>query len=173
MSEISERQLTANRNNGKLGGVKSEAGKAISKLNATKHNILSNLFDDNEAQRFEVVKMKFAKEYKPRTVTEEILVERLATWYIRLQRAVIAEVEQMKKISNPEVTEEIFPYSALNDTKIVKKGYKPKISDGDIELLERTYLRYESIIERNFYKALRELQRLRAGNKDKENGFVS
>lgn len=173
MSEISEKQLEANHSNAKLGGVKSEAGKAISKLNATKHNILSNLFNDNEAQRFETIKIRFTKEYKPQTVTEEILVERLATWYIRLQRAVIAEVEQMKKISNPEVTEEIFPYGSLMETKIIKKGYKPKINDEDIELLEKTYLRYESTIERNFYKALRELQRLKTNNKEKENGFVS
>ena len=31
---VSERQLIANQNNGQLGGVKTEAGKAVSKVNA-------------------------------------------------------------------------------------------------------------------------------------------
>ena len=41
MSEISQKQLEANRQNAKLGGVKTEEGKAISKYNAIKHGLLS------------------------------------------------------------------------------------------------------------------------------------
>lgn len=38
---ISQKQLEANRQNAKLGGVKTEGGKAVSKLNALKHGLLS------------------------------------------------------------------------------------------------------------------------------------
>ena len=41
MSEISQKQLEANRENAKLGGVKTEEGKAVSKYNAIKHGLLS------------------------------------------------------------------------------------------------------------------------------------
>jgi len=41
MSETSQKQLEANRQNAKLGGVKTEEGKAVSKYNALKHGLLS------------------------------------------------------------------------------------------------------------------------------------
>lgn len=37
MSEISQKQIEANQKNAKLGGVKTEEGKAVSKYNALKH----------------------------------------------------------------------------------------------------------------------------------------
>ena len=42
MSEISQKQLEANRENAKLGGVKTEEGKAVSRYNAVKHGLLSD-----------------------------------------------------------------------------------------------------------------------------------
>ena len=41
MNEVSQKQLVANQKNAKLGGVKTEEGKAISKYNALKHGLLS------------------------------------------------------------------------------------------------------------------------------------
>lgn len=41
MSQTSQKQVEANRKNAKLGGVKTNTGKAISKFNALKHGILS------------------------------------------------------------------------------------------------------------------------------------
>jgi len=40
---ISEKQLDANRKNAKKGGVKTEQGKAISRLNAEKHGIFTKV----------------------------------------------------------------------------------------------------------------------------------
>ncbi len=37
----SEKQIEANKENGKLGGVKTDEGKAVSKYNAIKHGLLS------------------------------------------------------------------------------------------------------------------------------------
>jgi len=44
----SEAQTTANRENGKLGGVKTEAGKAVMRFNARTHGILAKLVTDYE-----------------------------------------------------------------------------------------------------------------------------
>ena len=38
---VTEKQLIANRENGKLGGVKTEAGKQVTRLNAVTHGLLT------------------------------------------------------------------------------------------------------------------------------------
>lgn len=43
---ISEKQLEANRKNAKKGGVKTSKSKEISKYNALKHGILSNVITE-------------------------------------------------------------------------------------------------------------------------------
>jgi len=40
---VSEKQLIANRENSKLGGVKTEAGKQVIRLNAVTHGLLTNV----------------------------------------------------------------------------------------------------------------------------------
>ena len=59
MSDISQKQLEANRENAKLGGVKTEEGKAVSKYNALKHGLLSKevlLKSEDEAPLVELGK---------------------------------------------------------------------------------------------------------------------
>lgn len=164
MSNISDKQLEANRINAKLGGVKTEAGKQKSKYNAVKHNLLTNLLNDKESKEANSIRLRLNQQFQPANVMEEMLVERIAIWYVRLQRAVLAETEQMKRIDNPRVVEEIdhLPLQSFVETKVINEGYTPKIKSEDIELLAGTFFRYESSIERNIYKALHELQRLQA-----------
>ena len=188
MSEISDKQLEANRQNAKLGGVKTPEGKAISSLNAVKHSILTNILTEDEAKDAAVVQARLTKEYDPQSLIEEVLIERITVWYVRLQRAVKAESEQIKQIQDPRVTEEVHLLPLLTETKIIREGYKPKIVESQVEGLSKTYLRYETTIERNFYKALHELQRVQATRnggvvppplaidvdfEDGQNGFVS
>ena len=164
MSNISYKQLEANRINAKLGGVKTEAGKQKSKYNAVKHNLLTNLLNDKESKEANSIRIRLNQQFKPANVMEEMLVERIAIWSVRLQRAVLAETEQMKRIDNPRVVEEIdhLPLQSFVETKVINEGYTPKIKSEDVELLAGTFFRYESSIERNIYKALHELQRLQA-----------
>jgi hypothetical protein len=98
VSEISDKQLEANRQNAQLGGVKTEAGKEASKYNAVKHNLLTNLLNDDEAKQANYIKSRLQQQYEPANAIEEILVERIAIWYVRLQRAVAVETEQLKSI---------------------------------------------------------------------------
>jgi len=164
MVEISNKQLEANRNNAKLGGVKTEAGKQKTKYNAVKHNILTNLLSEKEAKEANSIKIRLQQQFEPANIMEEMLVERIAIWSVRLQRAVIAEAEQMRKIDNPRIVEEIdhLPVQSFLEINVINEGYTPKIKSEDVELLAGTFFRYESSIERSIYKALHELQRLQA-----------
>lgn len=170
MGEISNKQLEANRNNAKLGGVKTEAGKQKTRYNAVKHNLLTNLLSEKEAKEANSIKIRLQQQFEPANVMEEMLVERIAIWSVRLQRAVIAEAEQMRKIDNPRVVEEIdhLPIQSFVETKVINEGYTPKIKSEDVEMLAGTLFRYESSIERNLYKALHELQRLQAERSGQE-----
>ena len=71
-----ERQIAANRVNGLKGGVRTEEGKAISRLNARKHGIFALALTEEE----------LVADLKPVGAMEEILVEKLAPTFMRMRR---------------------------------------------------------------------------------------
>jgi len=174
MNEISQKQLEANRENSKLGGVKTEEGKAISRYNALKHGLLSKevlLEGEDEKTLIEIGK-KLRAELEPQTELELVLVDRVTANVWRLRRVMQIEREMME--------------DDKGDTKSLGSALSYDFSNHD------TYgklIRYEASIERGIYKALHELQRLqaaRSGEKvpppvavdvevssDNPNGFVS
>src|SRR3989344_6450042 len=97
MSEISQRQLEANQKNAKLGGVKTEEGKTVSKYNALKHGILSKevlLEGEDEKTLIEVGK-KLRAELEPQTELELVLVDRITANVWRLRRIMQIEREMI------------------------------------------------------------------------------
>lgn len=165
LKKVTSKQLEANKRNAKLGGVKSDVGKAVSRLNAIKHNVLGTVMANEEANDAVVIQTRFTIEFDPQSTIEEILIERMSIWYIRIQRAVKAEAEQIKRINDPDIIKVTggFELLDLGETReITHVGYNPKVKNEDIELLEKTYLRYEGSLESKFYKAYRELQRVQA-----------
>ena len=162
MSDISDKQLEANRQNAKLGGVKTDEGKAISRLNAVKHGILNNIMVEEETRLAELIHHRLTKEFQPQTYMEEFFIERITVWSVRLQRAIRAEAEAMRGINDPTLVEEHNLMPSFTQVEVVKQGYKPKISEEQVQQLTKTYLRYESALERNLTKALHELQRIQA-----------
>lgn len=176
---MSERQLIANRKNAKLGGVKTEEGKNIVRFNARKHGILSNLISDYEENIYADYFDKLFDELQPATSLEEILVERIAIYYLRLFRVGKAEKEYILARLNPTFEEKICDISVGNE------GYKPVLRHEHIERLFATYSRYEGGLENRLYKAMHELerlQRMRRGENipspltvevNQGNGFVS
>ena len=135
MSEISQKQLEANRQNAKLGGVKTEEGKAVSKYNAVKHGLLSEkvLMKNESMEKLEEFWQKLRKDFKPQSEIELLLVDRIVTGFWRLSRLLALEEE-----------------STRND-------YGSGL-DKNADL----FFRYETMLERSIYKALHELQRLQA-----------
>src|SRR3990167_7654050 len=129
-NNISPAQLEANRENAKLGGVKTERGKASIRFNARKHGILSNLISDYEKGVYEHYLNQVFEELRPETALEEILVERIAIYYLRLYRAGKAEKEYILSRLNPRELD----IDAIME--IDNKGYKPTLK---FEYVERLY----------------------------------
>lgn len=170
----SEKQIEANQENGKLGGVKTEEGKAVSRYNAIKHGILSKetlMRGEDENELIELGK-RIRSELKPMNEIELFLTDRIIANTWRLKRALRAEKELIEHDME----------NGLNFGSAMKYDFMNADSYGK-------FTRYESCLERGIYKALHELQRLQAarnGEKvplpvavdvdisdEKENGFVS
>ena len=77
-------QISANRINGQLGGVKTEEGREKVKYNALKHGLLSLHLTDFDKEIFEGMYQQVREELKPEGVIQEILVERYCIYYVKL-----------------------------------------------------------------------------------------
>ena len=95
---MSLKQLAANRNNAqKSTGPKTAAGKAVAKLNAVKHGLLSaevlvqGLHYTESPYEFRAYRLRFWQELAPVGPLEEILVDEIVTNRWRQRRILIAE----------------------------------------------------------------------------------
>ena len=158
MTNVSKKQLEANRKNAKLGGVKTEEGKAVSKYNAIKHGLLCKdvLLDDEKEQELLELEKRIRSELKPANEMELLLVDRITANAWRLKRAIRIESEMIEDDRKSSFSEkkkslgEVFSYDFVNHDTYGK------------------FTRYEASIERGIYKALHELQRIQSARKGKE-----
>lgn len=158
------KQSQANRQNAKLGGVKTEEGKEISKYNALKHGLLSKevLLEKEDEQSLTELGKRLRNEIKPIGELEMLLSDRIIANFWRLKRALEVERNTMEWRKNYK--EISFGLDEEPESQKKKKRIKAMIVNDDTEKL----LRYETAIERSIYKALHELQRIqsaRAGYK--------
>ena len=84
-------QIRANRENGKLGGVKTPEGKAISRMNARKHGIFATALTEYDAADLRALHADLVADLRPEGMVEAMLVEKLAHTYLQLQRCALAE----------------------------------------------------------------------------------
>jgi len=114
-------------------GVKTAEGKEISKYNAVRHGILVKVLLDDELDNANIIQNKLLEEYRPQSITEELLIETMVISYVRRQRACFQEINGIGVLS-----------------------YTSTSSGAE------TFLRYITTSERQFYRALHELQRIQA-----------
>ncbi|MBI4158444.1 MAG: hypothetical protein HY505_02400 [Candidatus Yanofskybacteria bacterium] len=107
MSEISEKQITANQQNAlKSTGPTSDDGKSISKLNSLKHGILSKSSiittgdGEEDLEMFEAITERLVEDFQPVGLAEEMLVDRIISSYWRLQRVMRAEIGEVRKLQD-------------------------------------------------------------------------
>jgi hypothetical protein len=138
MSESSQQQIDANRENGKKGGVKTPEGKAITRYNALKHGFLSDkiLMKGEKRAELEAMLQRLKSDLKPQSEVELLLVDRIVSNVWRLRRLLALEEKETRNTYNGGL-------------------------DRDADL----FFRYETMLERGIYKALHELQRLQAARK--------
>ena len=95
---LSSKQLAANRRNAQDStGPRTPAGRAVSKMNATKHGILSKQVlvqgsNIKESRReFSALHQRFREDLQPVGPLEEMLVDKIVTAHWRQRRALTAE----------------------------------------------------------------------------------
>lgn len=149
---VSEEQQKANKENAKLGGVKTPEGKAISKMNSTKHGIFTVELSDYEKSVASEVHQFVMDEYKPVGFEQMLLANRIANHLVRLARINMSEIEYMKAVLDPK-EEMLVDWNR-------HEGYKPILSSEGVRTLNDTYLRYQVTIENRLDKAISQLKKL-------------
>ena len=137
----SELQILANQENGKLGGVKTEAGKQAVRLNAVTHGLLTKeaVVHGESKEVLNQLRDNLMKEHQPQGELETMLVEMIATSFWRRCRV----VRQESKWLNGDFDEYHSYYAVTNGAT-----HWQNLS------------RYETMYERQFYKAIHELERV-------------
>jgi len=157
MKNITEKQLEANKENSKLGGVKTEEGKEVSRYNAIKHGILKESISDYEEFDYQNLYNSLSNDFPPQNTLEEILLERISVAYIKLIRVAKAEAELMKTAIDPTILSKMLDLDVYEE----RKGYTPVVTTSHMEYLSSYYSRYETSIENRMYKAINKLLELR------------
>lgn len=142
----SDKQIQANRINALKGGVKTEAGKAVSSRNAITHGILSKeaLLPGESRYKLNRLRKQLMAELKPVGELETILVDRIIANTWRLQRVIRSE-----KIYG-RTFEELLP----NKERPIKTDYRWSSW--------QNHSRYEAAVERQLYRAVSKLEKLQA-----------
>jgi hypothetical protein len=153
MENTSQKQIDANRENGKKGGVKTDEGKAVSKYNALKHGLLSKevLLDSEDEGALIDIGKKMREELQPITQMERVLVDRITSNVWRLKRVMQMEREMMEKSKG----------GSLGNEKYKLGGTLTHYDIAHYDIYGKL-MRYEASIERGIYKALHELERIQA-----------
>jgi len=163
-----QKQVEANRANAqKSTGPKTPEGRAAVRLNGVKHGLTSKILvlDGEQESDFTELLASLEAEHWPATPSEEILVRQLAmaSWRLRRLYHVEAAVFAVRLTDLEEDMEDDYT-TKLPD--IERLAYVA-IDDARRRSVLDNLSRYESRLERSFYKALHELQRLHAAPKTK------
>ena len=107
-NNTSLKQITANKENSKKGGVKTEEGKNISSQNSLKHGCLSQQVLAHEKEQYFLLYGELVDELKPSTIIDRVLIERIAVHILQLNRISFAKLEFVKAYENPGKSKSFF-----------------------------------------------------------------
>lgn len=142
-------KVVANRKNAlQSTGPRTPEGKAVASKNALRHGLLSReaLLPYEKTEDLESFRSRLWETIQPAGELEELLFDRLVSSAWRLRRTVVVESGLLGEVSD------LFPDKGLAWNVayewIQAADYLPNLN------------RYEAALERSFYRALHELQRL-------------
>jgi hypothetical protein len=157
-------QIEASRRNGKLGGVKTDEGKAVSRMNARKHGIFDAALTICDQDDLRGVHAELQASVRPDGMIEEMLVEKLAHIYVRLQRCARAEGEYHTRTWERRRDE----HSLKRQAKRLRDGMRDTtFSVGSFERAVELFARYDTTLTNQFVQILHEIervQRIRCGD---------
>jgi hypothetical protein len=139
-------QIEANRRNSKQStGPKTIVGKYTASRNALKHGILSGdlIIMEEKRHDLETLRLGIYQTLCPEGAIEELLVEKISNAIWRIRRLTKAEGEFLSDLG-----------SSFGDSCLTL-GFRGSNGSG-LQVLSR----YEASLERSFYRALHELQRI-------------
>ena len=153
-----EKQIKANRENAKKGGVKTPEGKAVVRFNALKHGLLSKevLLGNEEEKDLVGLCRRLKAELKPASEIEQVLVDRIVANFWRLRRAMRVEREMIEDDCEDE------DWKGNIKQKTLGEAFSYDFTNSDTY---GKFIRYETSIERGIYRALHELQRIQSARK--------
>jgi hypothetical protein len=157
----SERQVAANRQNGLKGGVKTEEGKAISRLNARKHSIFVTALTAEDSEEVCGYEDQLIASLRPAGRVEEMLVEKLALTWLRMQRCARAEAEYHTQTCGDPVKVES-EYRGWDNSERKRRYaatgmcFNEKVFEHMVKLIDL----YDSRLTNQFLKLLHEIERL-------------
>ena len=146
-------QINANKQNSQKAGVKTDTGKDISKYNAMRHGVLQRTLISTEIDEAQQMLSLLQVEYEPHGLTESLLIESIIVTYIRMQRAIQAEKAYLTQGFMPMIR---YKEEETDETSSIQ------VSNSEYGILDKIYMRYITACERQFYRALHELQRVQA-----------
>jgi hypothetical protein len=157
----SERQIEANRRNAAGPHKMTEAGKQAVRANAVRHGLTSHLYvvlEGEDQQFFDELRDSLLADYAPATTQETILVHQIAEHYWRLLRARNMETASLSASTQAFQIEFNMPAEG-------QPGADPShiaLAYSQHDKLFARLGRYETTIERSYYRAIRELQKLQS-----------
>lgn len=153
-----DRQIEANRRNAPGGGPKTDEGKAVSCLNARTHGIFASALTEHDQQELHGLYEELADSIRPAGRIEEMLVEKLAHTYLRLQRCARAEAEH--HILTWEIPRN--REYALSDyaKRLSLKMHATYFDAREFEQSVKLFARYDKTLTGQFIQLLHEIERL-------------
>ena len=158
----SQLQIDANRQNAqKSTGPKTPEGKAAVRRNAVTHGLTANnvCIDGEDQDEFDETRQSFEDELKPVGPLQTLLVQQIvmAAWHLGHLRLLESGLSQLRAADDERAIERTY-------TRITPRTRLAYLYQRDVQGPNAltTLGRYQTRIERSFYRALHELQRLQA-----------
>jgi len=162
----STKQVAANRQNGLKGGVKTEEGKAVSRLNARKHSIFVTALTAEDSEEVCGYEDQLIVELRPAGRIEEMLVEKIALTWLRIQRCARAEAEYHAETwGEPNKILDTYNWEQLQEHRRARGvAFDERYFERMVKLIDL----YDARLTNQFLKLLHEVERLQLLRKGKD-----
>jgi hypothetical protein len=159
----SEAQIRANQANARLGGPKTDAGKARSRANSLKHGLTGAgiVILEEDAAEVERLSLAFRTELNAEGEVGKMLAHRMATSAVRMNRCADQETAALSERVRKALDEFEAPEGVDAETAARLRAEAGQIALFDSSKPAILARKYEASAERCFFRSLKELRQLK------------